>query len=221
MKLLSEIFSIIISGFSFFMIGCAAQKEDGEKRVRLQEPRIKPLAESEWSAEQHRILSPFRMADGSVFNIFTTIANHPKLFDKLNSLGLYVLRESTLPVREREILILRIGWLCRSEYEFGQHRMAGKFAGLTAEEIERIMEGPEAGGWDPFDATLLRAVDELHHDAFITDATWNALSKRYTRQQIMDVIATVGQYNLVSMLLNSLGVQLDKGIPGFPEGKDK
>jgi 4-carboxymuconolactone decarboxylase len=92
---------------------------------------------------------------------------------------------------------------------------------LTDEEIKRITKGPKAPGWGPFDATLLQAADELHADAFITDATWNALAQRYNQQQLMDVVATVGQYNLVSMFLNSFGVQLDEGVPGFPKGKDK
>ena len=92
---------------------------------------------------------------------------------------------------------------------------------MTDEEIRRITEGPKAPGWDPLDATLLQAVDELHADAFITDATWNALAKRYNKQQLIDVVATIGQYNLVSMFLNSFGVQLDEGVPRFPKGKDK
>ena len=133
----------------------------------------------------------------------------------------YIAGESTLPPREREILILRIGWLCRAEFEFGWHTLYGKSAGLTDEEIKRITEGPKAPGWVPFDATLLQAVDELHADTFITDATWNALAKRYNQQQLMDLVATVGQYNLLSMYLNSFGVQLDEGVPGFPKSKDK
>lgn len=91
----------------------------------------------------------------------------------------------------------------------------GKQAGLSDEEIARIKVGPDAEGWDAFDASLLRAVDELHADAFISDATWSALSERYTTQQLMDVVFTVGQYNLVSMALNTFGVQLDKGVKGF------
>jgi alkylhydroperoxidase family enzyme len=83
------------------------------------------------------------------------------------------------------------------------------------------MEGPKAAGWDPFDTTLLLAVDELYYDAFVTDATWNALAKRYNQQQLMDVVVTIGQYNLLSMFLNSLGVQLDEGVPGFPKNKGK
>ena len=101
--------------------------------------------------------------------------------------------KSTLPPSEREILILRIGWHCRSEYEFGWHTFVGKSVGLTDEEVKRITEGPKAAGWDLFDATLLQAVDELYYDAFITDATWNALAKRYNQQQLIDVVATVGE----------------------------
>ena len=78
-----------------------------------------------------------------------------------------------------------------------------------------------APGWNPFDAALLQAVDELHDDAFIPDTTWNALAQRYNQQQLMDVVATVGQYTLLSMFLNSSGVQLDEGVPGFPKATDK
>jgi 4-carboxymuconolactone decarboxylase len=224
MKSLESILSLIVVGLFLSVIGCATLEKGTGERVRLKEPRIKPLAESELTAEQQRLLKPSRRTGrgGQVSNIYATLANHPKLDEKFSGgFATYIARESTLPAREREILILRIGWLCRSEYEFGQHTLRGKRDGLTDEEIKRITEGPKAHGWNPFDATLLRAVDELYYDAFITDATWNALAKRYNQQQLMDVVATVGQYNLVSMLLNSFGVQLDEGVPGFPKGKDK
>ena len=90
-------------------------------------------------------------------------------------------------------------------------------APISDEDILRVTEGPDAEGWDPFEAAILRAVDELHADAMIGDSTWKTLAERYDRQQLMDLVFTVGQYNLVSMALNTLGVQLDEGIPGFPE----
>jgi alkylhydroperoxidase family enzyme len=221
MKSFKGILSIMILGFFVFVIGCATLEKGTGEGVRLKEPRIKPLAESEWTAEQQRILNRYKMPDGRFPNILTTLANHPKLLEKYMGIAPYIAGESTLPPREREILILRIGWLCRSEFEFGWHTLYGKSAGLTDEEIKRITEGPKAAGWDPFDATLLLAVDELYYDAFIRDGTWNALAKRYNQQQLMDVVVTVGQYNLVSMFLNSFGVQLDEGVPGFPKSKDK
>ena len=76
-------------------------------------------------------------------------------------------------------------------------------------------EGPDAEGWDPFDATLLRAVDELYKDIFITDKTWNELAERYNTPQIMDLIFTVGNYNMLAMAINSFGVQLEEGLKSF------
>ncbi len=58
-------------------------------------------------------------------------------------------------------------------------------------------------------------MDELHSDAFISDSTWQSLSEHFDTQQMMDIVFTVGQYNLVSMALNSFGVQLDDGLPGW------
>jgi len=221
MKSVKGTLILIFLGVFLSAVGCATTNKGGGERVRLKEPRIKPLAESECNAEQQRILNLRKRPDGSIINIYKTFVNHPKMADRWLTFGGYILRESTLPPRDREILILRIGWLCWSEYEFGRHTLNGKSAGLTDEEIRRITDGPKAAGWDPFDATLLRAVDELYYDAFITDATWNALAKRYNQQQLMDVVATVGAYNVVCMFLNSFGVQLDEGAPGFPKGKDK
>jgi len=186
--------------------------------MRLKEPRLKPLAESEWSEEQRTILTYYRRKSGKIYNIFLTQARHPEMMRKWQIFSDYILNESTLPTRDREILILRIGWLCRSEYEFGQHTRIGEKAGLSPEEIVKITEGPDAPGWAPFDATLLRAVDELHADAFISEKTWGALSKHYNEKQVMDLVMTVGQYNLVSMFLNTVGIQLDPKLVGFPKG---
>jgi len=152
---------------------------------------------------------------GRILNIFRTLAHHPALLKRWTVFGNHVLFKSTLPARDREILILRIGWLCRAEYEWGQHVVIGKREGLDDEDIEHIRVGPTADGLDPFEAELLRAADELHGDAMISDPTWQALSQRYSTEQMLDLVFTVGQYNLVSMALNTLGVQLDDGIPGF------
>lgn len=182
--------------------------------MRLTKPRLEPIAEESWDDETRETLKRLEV-DGRIFNIFRTLAAHPKLLKQWLVFGNYILNKSTLPPRERELLILRIGWLCRAEYEWGQHVVIGKRAGLTDEEIDRIKEGPDAPGWSEFDATLLRAADELRAQAFISDAVWNALAARYDTRQLLDLIFTVGQYNLVSMALNTLGVRLDEGIAGF------
>ena len=184
---------------------------------RLTTPRVPPLDESQWSDEVRELLDGLMRAGGRVLNIFGTLAHHPGLMKRWLVFGNHVLGKNTLSPRDRELAILRIGWLCRSEYEWGQHVVIGRGAGISDEEILRVAEGPDAPGWSEGDAVLLRAVDELHDDAMIGDATWKALSDRYDTQQLLDLVFTVGQYNLVSMALNTLGVQLDEGIEGFPK----
>jgi len=126
--------------------------------------------------------------------------------------GSYILgRKSTLPPREREIVILRTGFLCRSGYEWTQHVPIGRRAGLTDDEIARIKLGADAPGWSEADAALLRATDDLHREQFITEPVWAELARHFQERQCMDMVFTAGQYTQVSMLLNSFGVQLDEG----------
>jgi alkylhydroperoxidase family enzyme len=184
--------------------------------MRLRKPRIEPLAETEFTPELRESLPP--RPDGKrQLNVFTTLARYPKLLKRWGVFGGHVLGKSRLSPRARELLILRTGFLCRSEYEWAQHVIIGRACGLTDEELHRITIGPEAPGWDPLDAMLLRAADELHDDYMITDGTWAGLSQRYGTEEMMDVVFTVGQYTLVSMFLNAFGVQLEEGVEGFPK----
>jgi len=181
-------------------------------------PRLSPIDRSTCSGEARELLDG--LADpstGRALNIFGTLAHHPKLLKRWLVFGNHVLGKSTLDARERELVILRVGWLCQAEYEWGQHVLIGRDAGLRDEEIARIAKGPDDAGWSEPDRQLLVAVDELHRDARISDATWSALSSRYDSQQLIDLVFAVGQYHLVSMALNTLGVERDPGVPGFEE----
>jgi len=180
--------------------------------VRPEKPRLDPMPAEDLPPEIRE-----RFGTGNVLRIFRTLAHHPKLMTRWLVFGNHILAKSTLPARDREILILRIGWLCRAAYEWGQHVLIGRDSGLSDAEIERIADGPDAPGWDDFDRALLRATDELHADACVSDDTWAALRTRYDDQQCMDLVFTVGQYNLVSMALNTFGVQPEEGSPALPE----
>jgi alkylhydroperoxidase family enzyme len=181
------------------------------------QPRVPPLRRDEWDDDQRAVLEPF-LDDGEVLNIFATLARHPKLLKRWLVFGGHVMVASTLPARERELLILRTGWRCQAEYEFGQHAAIGRQAGVTDDEIVAVTRGPDDPSWSDDDARLLTAVDELVDDHRLSDATWAALSERFDVQQMLDLVFTVGQYTLVSMALNSLGVEREPGVEGFPEG---
>jgi len=183
--------------------------------VNARKVRVPPLEESAWTDETREVLS-VRSARGRVLNIFATLARHPKLLKRWLVFASHVLGKSTLAPRARELLILRTGYRCKSEYEWGQHAIIARQVGLSDEDLRRIVLGPQAPGWDPFEASLLRAADELHEEQTLGDETWDALSKQYSVEQMIDVVFTVGQYTLVSMALNTLGVPRDEGVDGFP-----
>lgn len=192
--------------------------------MRLSAPRIEPLDMDRLDEEQREVLAPFadpsnKVGGGRVLNIFRTLARAPKALTGFLAWGNYILsRRNSLPPREREIVILRTGWLCRSGYEFAQHRRIGIDCGLTPEEIERIKAGPDAPGWTPIETAMLRAADELVADHFVSDASWNALEELGDKGR-MDLVFTVGQYTQVSMLLNSFGIQLEDGDAADPDLK--
>jgi alkylhydroperoxidase family enzyme len=179
--------------------------------MRLRTPRIPPVDLETLDEPQREVMTGL-LAGGPPLNIFRTLAHAPKALARFLEWGGYVLsRRNSLPAREREIVILRTGFLCRSGYEFTQHTRIGLQAGLTEAEITAIKRGADAPGWTAAEQALIRACDELHGDQFIGDPTWAALSDHFDQKQRMDVVFTVGQYTQVSMMLNSFGVQLDKG----------
>jgi alkylhydroperoxidase family enzyme len=160
------------------------------------------------------------LGDTRPLNIFLTLAKNEELFTSFLSLGSYLLsRKGTIPRREREIVILRVGWRCRSDYEFGQHTLIGKHVGLTDDEIVRLAtDGVD--GWSAEDASLVAMSDELCRDDIVSDATWARLAERWSEPQLIELVVLAGFYRLVSGFLRSVGVQREPGTPGFPAGGD-
>ena len=174
--------------------------------------RIPPLAETEWTDEQRRQLA-YAYRQGRFYNVVGTLSRHPDASVRLGQMGAHVLgATSTLAPRDRELLILRTAVRCRSAYEWAQHVAIARKAGVPDDDIARCRVGPDADGWTPFDAALLRAADELHAEQRIADATWNTLATRYDTRQLMDVVFAVGQYTLIAMALKTFGTPLDAGI---------
>lgn len=174
-------------------------------------PRIAPVPASEWEASVESVA--VGLASLGMDNLVATYANHPVAAGALLPHLQYIWRESTLPRRHRALLSLRTLWLTRSEYLWS-HRAALALAaeGLTPADLERIARGPDADGWTDFEATLIRAGDELVVDAFIADATWNALAVDYDIPQLVDTIDTVGALTMNAGIVNTLGIALEDGI---------
>ena len=181
---------------------------------------ISPILPSNWTAQIHDAMAAFPAGRDFVLtnwdgkdprgtNALGVLANHPDLARAFLGFNNHVATRASLPRRTCELLILRTCWLCRSEYEYVQHRVLGRRAGLTAEELARIDVGPDADGWGPIDADLLRAVDEIVQQSRIKDSTWSRLSEHFDIRQQMDIPFVVGCYQVLSTAFNSFGLCLE------------
>jgi 4-carboxymuconolactone decarboxylase len=183
---------------------------------RPQTARIPPLRDEEGDDQTRDLLEEVRIPGAEAVNIFETLVRHPGFFRRWMPFAGKLLA-GKLPARDRELLILRTGWHCRSPYEWGQHVRIAKAAGISDDEIARVATGPQAPEWSSFDGALLSAADELHDDACIGDRTWDELAARYDEKQLIEVPMLVGHYHMVAFALNSLGVQREPGVPDLPE----
>lgn len=197
--------------------------------MRLSAPRIEPVDLDRLDADQRAALEPFlaphtgqvggKVGGGKILNIFRTLAHAPKALTAFLGWGNYILsRRNALSPRDRELVILRTGYNCRSGYEWTQHKRIGLDCGLSEDEIARIKTGPDAEGWNDLDRAMLRATDELTTGYFVTDTSWAALAPLGDKGR-MDLVMTVGQYTQVSMILNSFGIQVEDGWDVDPDLK--
>ena len=179
-------------------------------------PRLSPLPVNEQTDDLRRLLQQLAGPQG-IPNLYSTLARHEATFRRWLAFGATLLHGS-LPPRLRELLILRTAWHCRSDYEFGQHTLIGQAAGLSLEEITRVTAaGRDGRGWAAPDAAVLRAADELHDTATLSEATWLALSALLDDAQLIELLMVAGQYHLVAYCANALAVDLDEGLPRLPE----
>lgn len=190
--------------------------------------RLTPLTPAEWSERTGQTLSGtvdrVQQMEGEgagpaekPLNILATIARHPSLLEPFLGWSATLALQGELSRRDSELLALRAAWNCRSPFEWGHHVLYARAAEITDEEIERIARGPDAPGWSPEDADLLRAADELHTNHDLAAETWQRLRGRFTDAQLVEIPFVVGQYTMLSMVANATGVPVEEGLEPLPE----
>ena len=179
-------------------------------------PRIGPLDPSEFDPEARALAVAIRESLGltdhsNMTELFATMLKHPDLYQCQMRMGIQ-LYQGALPPRDRELAVLRVGWLCRAPYEWGQHVDIAKRSGISDQEIERVTQSSAAPGWSAHDAAILRGVEELLADQMIADGTWNQLAKTWSERQLIEFPALVGQYVATAYSQNALRVRLPEEI---------
>ena len=192
--------------------------------------RLPPLDEHEWTDKARQAISPtirsvaVMMGDEEIsrpehkkpLNILLTLAHNDHLIGPFLQWAAALAVKGALERRDAELLALRAAWNCRSEFEWGHHVEYAEHFGLRRDEIDLVPAGADAPGWLPHQAALLRAADELHSNAVISDATYAELNAKFDPAQLIEIVMTVGQYTMLSMVANTFEVAVEAGLEGLP-----
>jgi alkylhydroperoxidase family enzyme len=190
--------------------------------------RIAPAKRVDWSTEMQDFVDGFRSSVAGAGpeegrqagdNLLGTLARYPSLAMAFLTFNKHLLSGSSLSIRERELLVLRVAHLREADYEWAQHVILADRAGVTADEIARVATGPDAPEWIPVERALLQSVEQLLDEGIVNEQTWGVLADEFDEQKLMDVIFTVGCYSMLAMALRSFDIEPEEGLrPFLPAG---
>lgn len=196
------------------------QPQERDRQVLGARERL-PFVDEEHLDERHRAaIEELRLLYGypagmPLAPFFANLAHSPEFFAGYIELGVAASTRSALPARLRELAVLRISWLCGAPYAWGEHVHATRGRLFRSQEIERIVEGSAAPGWDGLDRAVLRAAEDLHADAMIADATWDALAVHLDARQLLELPILIGHYVMTAYVQNSLRTRLTEHGEGL------
>ena len=178
-------------------------------------PRLAPVASVTDEIEEI-LAGSIKSVNGEHLRLFGTLAHHPKLLKRFLAFGGFFLNRGLLPAREREIVILRVGWNTESVYEFGQHTVIGQACGLSDDEIRAVAGDPSSHPWSARDRALIAVVDDICRDDCARDSVWAELRGQWNDAELCELVLLIGMYRMVAGFLNTMGVELDPNTPGWP-----
>jgi len=167
--------------------------------------RLAPLPPRQWPTE----LQEIRKELGVPLNIHNIMAHHPALTLAWMPFRNHIVANSSLKPRHRELLILRTAVNCNAAYEWEHHVVRGREAGLSDDEIQRVKDSPGEAQWSPAERFLLQAVDECHRDSEIKEGTYRELCPHFNECQQLDIIATVGMYKTLAVIIRTFKLPLE------------
>ena len=177
--------------------------------------RVPMLPREEWTDEAREVMAfwgePGAWENGSATNIQNVVANHPKFGMAFSQWGKHFLVSNTLPVRQYELIILRVAWLLKSQYEWHNHVGYAIRNGISHAEILACKVGASDPIWadQELDRITLAAIDELRETNDLSDASWAALTRHYDKRQMFDLLFTIGHYVMMGWAINAIRMPLE------------
>lgn len=176
--------------------------------------RLTPLPATEWQEHTRAALAslipPERAHPAGAGNALSTLVRHPELTRAYLPFNAYLLMHSMLSPRVRELALLRVVHRRDCDYLWSHHVPIARRAGLTDGDIADIRDGDLATA---VDQAVLHAVDDLVDRGTISPPVWDALGRHFSDQQRMDLVFTIGGYELLAMAVNTFGVEDEAAMP--------
>lgn len=173
-------------------------------------PRMPPVRAEDSTDETRAFLKQWT---GGIFKdadrnpVLLTFAHHPQLAERFSPLNVHLLSTSTLPVKQRQIAIMRTAWLCKATYMWSSHLNTSVRCGLDPAMFRPIQVGADDPYFTEFERAVIRATEELIWDQKIGDANWQTLMAEWDNKQMLDFMFTVGIYATIAGVMRSTGVQ--------------
>jgi alkylhydroperoxidase family enzyme len=180
----------------------------GEARV----PRL-PVDEAKAAADEAGV--PNYMAELAIFQV---LLNHPKLACALNDLLATMLWRGKLDPRLRELLIIRIGWLTASDYEWTQHWRVAQGLGVSADDLLGVRDWSAHEAFGPAERAVLSATDDVVRDGAVSAESWAACQREFDADPavLVELVTAIGAWRMVASILHSLQVPLEDGVASWP-----
>lgn len=188
-------------------------------------PRIPPLPREEWTDEARDVFAywegPTARENGSRSNTMLTLAQHPKLAIASLDFGKYILIETNLTVRQRELIVLRIAWRYGSAHQWAHHVFSGRKIGMIDAEFSALQQPSMSAIWAQDEAALIAAVDQLCANGQIDDATWAVLAATHDKRTLMDVLYAIGLFTMNAWSFNAMGIELEPDVESYSKPADE
>jgi alkylhydroperoxidase family enzyme len=175
-------------------------------------PRL-PVDEAKAAADEAGV--PDYMAELAIFQV---LLNHPRLACGLNDLLATMLWRGTLDPRLRELVIMRIGWLTASDYEWTQHWRVAQGLGVSAEDLLGVRDWRAHQTFGPAERAVLAATDDVVRDGAVSAESWAACEREFGADKavLIELVTTIGAWRMVASILHSLQVPLEDGVASWP-----
>ncbi|KUH70802.1 carboxymuconolactone decarboxylase [Mycolicibacterium novocastrense] len=192
-------------------------------------PLLTPLTAEEWGDDEYAAFGALmglpgqkvpragsgHAADPLKFDIIGLLARHPKMARRFLTFNGWLLQRGELPLRLRELAVLRVALTRRSAFFWGEHFKVATDGGVPQEDIARLAKGNE--GFAGADRLVLDATDELISQGRAEEATWQRLTDELGTHQAMELIFVVGTYAMLAMAFDTWRLAPPAGSPPLPE----